>query len=312
MYDDFSFSTSETAQMLNAFKRNNIKVTFENFDDFNKALNEIYPPLFESFCRNFRKHGHEAIMYEHDMELQKITTYHTMFKYYYIQYFEERFVELFKHVIGSLSTWRIKNASKHEKVFRTYDDEFAYCYSADNKLEGYYFMIHKSFDPSDNEIITQQMFKYFGYKEADIHKYIRKNSDIYTIYYLGYNTARKLSKIGTIFNQQMLYDDAVVEKFKDYKHFYDLIKKYDKDIYVQFDANNPDYIGVEINPSLPSKENIPAYLDELVDLGIFTNEQKEYILYNKKTKEAKISCVKYRWENKDSFNVKWYNRVITE
>ena len=54
------------------------------------------------------------------------------------------------------------------------------------------------------------------------------------------------------------------------------------------------YISIEINPSLPSKEQIPEYLNGLVKLGVLTNDQKDYILNSKKTLEAQTCYIKFR------------------
>jgi hypothetical protein len=312
-FEKFNFSPTELSRMLNAFNKNNVKVTFEDFEDFNKSLNEIYKPLFQSYCRNFRKYGHTAILYEHDMNLEKITTYHKMYKYYYIQYFEEKVVELFRHIVGSISTWMIEGASKDKKVFRTFDDEFAYTFDANtHKLEGYYFMLDKAFYPQDDEDIVQQMFSYFGYQEGNVQRYIRKQSHVFNIYYLGYNTLRKLNKVGVCYKRDMMYDEKVKSKYCNYKHLYAILDAYNEhdELQVQFEAKNPDYFGLEVNPTNRSKEDLPEYLDRLVDAGVFTVKQKDYILTNKKTEESTQSCVKFRWEDKDTFNAKWYNRVI--
>jgi hypothetical protein len=309
MNSNFLLSASETAKMLQIFKKNEVQIKFESFDDFHKSLNELYPVLYESFSRNFRKHGWDSVTYEHDMSLQKITTYHKMYKYYYMNFFEKGVVDLFRHIQESMSTWKIDNACKYESNFRSYDDELTYTHNIDGTLDGYYFMVTKILCPEDNEDIINQMFYYFGYEEAKVHKIIRKKTDQYRLQYLGYNFGKRLRKISFSFNQKLFYDDEVKPYFEKYINFYKIVENIDKEIFVQFDAKNPKYIGIEINPCMPDFDNLFVYLEELVEKNILTLEQKNYIANNKKTKQAIGSFPKFRWENENTFNIKWYNRV---
>jgi hypothetical protein len=310
MNKHFLLSGGETARMLEIFKKNNVEIKFESFDEFHKSLNELYLVLYQSYCRNYKKHGYSSILFEHDMTLKKLVTYHKMYKYYYINYFDQKFIDLFIHIQESMSTWKIENTCKHQANFRSFDDEFAFSYDVDGTIEGYYFMVNKTLCPSDDDEIIDQMFSYFGYKESPIHRIIRKRSKEYTIQYLGYDTGKKLKKIGFSFNQKIFYEDEDVKLFfSNYKHFYDIVENTNKEMYVQFHAKNPKYICVEINPCTPTFENLFIYIDELVSKNILDQEQKKYIIDNKKTKQAIGSFSKFRWENEETFNVKWYNSV---
>jgi hypothetical protein len=299
----FNYSVAELTRILQVFEEKNIKVTFDNVDVLHEALNGLFDITHESYCRNYKNSGHTGILYEHDLKKEKIIAYMKCYPYAYMFLInDQKLLDIYADIE---SIFRNFNDGNVKPGIANLTDNFALIYGADHTFYGYYYHIFSDFKLLDEEKILD-MVTFLGCDETPLQNVIRRNSQKYFLTYAGFNPLGNIKKVGYFVDTLSLKNKETRNVLSQYHRFYeimDLIGLCDQEcVQLQFEVDTPNYLAVEWGVS-----NYALICEKLFDTGIITDEERNYILNNKKTKNISRKILKLVWTNKDNLSVKWYN-----
>lgn len=309
MFEKYSYSSSEQAQIFKILKDNNVTLNYESSEDLSNSLNEILIISLEAYKRNFVKYSYNSLFFEHNLQNKKITGYNKIYCYYNLLMFDLKFANMVEQIMDALNA---NFATCGVNVM----EWFYIGYNLDNLKTKYCFStfcpmhdINVAYDPDTNNLVVDNIFAQLNYQELLFHKNIRLKSKYCLLSRLTYNISFSLSEVCYVVSPQIFMEEFVVEKYKNYKGFYNFLQ--DKiDIFdgldVSFKVGDTNYISLEF----PTDDII--CLDDVLSCGIITEEQKNYIQNSSKTKEANNNfMIKMEWKNSENVNVLWYNAEKT-
>lgn len=321
----FEFDTIEIAKILSKFNDRNIKLTFDNLSDINNVFNEIFPVFLQANGR-FQKNNYNSKGHELSCNKMKVTG-----KVLFYQY---------ANVVSLADPNHFQNIQNLHN-FLTY-----FCYfkrmpiidmnglfgvdlSSDEKyLNGYYYSVVPY---ALNQLLPEQQQQSLkDMKLEEIwHDYVLSFSSANNLIYLsyiGFDSRKFISKLG----YSTLIKDFIQKpatKHKKIDNLIDFLKK-EKQLYneefeecgLQFPsisstAFNKEHFGVELVPCpYENKKDRNLYLDvldeyfsKLIDYKLLTTAQKDFILYHDSTVKNKDGVLKFRWNDLQTYDVKWYN-----
>lgn len=309
-----SYSASELTRIMKIFDDNEVKLEFQNFDNLYDCFDKVMPITIEAYFRNYRKKNYHSIFFEHDIQSKQLTNYIKVYTYFDLCFFDQNLINFVKALTEALIldgvTEGMANDPANCSGIRQLNDDFGLCYDLNNIFLGYYFCCVfdvKKITDKQVEILYYNL----GFVEMPIHKKMREISTKFLLYCVAYSPSKHLGKMQYCVNTDLFYNNEIKRIFLKYSNFYtilDTILESEMDeINIQFDANNANYIALEVFPDITK---IDKFLNELVELRLLSVDEKEYIINNKKTKSELIKgyAVKFRWDNLDSYTVKWYNK----
>tara|TARA_B100002019_G_C21241495_1_gene585809 strand:- start:367 stop:1263 length:897 start_codon:yes stop_codon:yes gene_type:complete len=297
MIEKYNYSPFEQAKVYEIFAKHNITFEYESLEDSQKALNEILYVTLQSYKRNFVKYSYNALYYEHSLDLQQISGYVKVFPYLNLMMFDDDIVEK----VGELLTiLRVYNYPPVDLM-----EWFSVGYTTKKSIAEYTF---SSFCPlHDTDIHTvDDIFTNIGYEETKFQRRFRAKSTYCVLSRLTYTPTMKLKRYGYLIDPSIFLEDDVMSRYESYVGFYEFIQdkvtafRY---LDVIFDVNYENYICLEF------ATHDTECLDDLIECGLVTETQKDYITNSKKTAAAENNfLVKVEWIDADNVNVMWYNK----
>lgn len=274
MIEKYNYSPFEQAKVYEIFAKHNITFEYESLEDSQKALNEILFVTLQSYKRNFVKYSYNALYYEHSLDLQQISGYVKVFSYLNLMMFDDDIVEK----VGELLTiLRVYNYPPVDLM-----EWFSVGYTTKKSIAEYTF---SSFCPlHDTDIHTvDDIFTNIGYEETKFQRRFRAKSTYCVLSRLTYTPTMKLKRYGYLIDPSIFLEDDVMSRYESYVGFYEFIQdkvtafRY---LDVIFDVNYENYICLEF------ATHDTECLDDLIECGLVTEAQKDYITNSKKTAAA--------------------------
>lgn len=298
MFEKYNYSNYERAKLFQILKDNNVILQYESDEDVSNALNQILSLSLDSFKRNFIKYSYNNLYYQHDTGVQKISGYVKVFSYLNLMMFDDQLLKKIDEILESLRMYN--NYPPIDIV-----EWFSIAYDSENKVKKYTFSTFCPFHDTELQNINS-IFEKIKYDELPFHRKFRRNSEYCVLSRLIYGRMFSLKEIGYYISPSVFMEDIVVEKYNNYKGFYDFLHdkittfKY---MDVIFKTDDFDYISLEF-----AVEDVEC-LNDLVDCNLLNEEQKLYLINNKKTKEADNNfLLKIEWDDFENVKVLWYNK----
>lgn len=302
----FKYLKRDMKNLVKIFDDNNVKLTFEDFDNLYKSFEKIIDNSVKIKVKNSIDNFYSSSAKEFDLKKRKIVSTGKAYRFSSIDYHPDERIR--------------KNVELIRKMFHYFpkgifniDSTIGVAYHGEsNIIEGYYFAISSgNFSMLDDTIVVD-IFETFNLSK-NIQEFllsIRRESNLIDIEYIGMTFAGLIAKIGFVTPVFMLMQGDY-QKYKEYKKFInvlDVLKDLPQDygVGLQFVANSnySDYIALEY--VITGKEESIQHLEAIRERKIIKIDTLEYTKNMLESEEYDALVFKFKWNHSEDFNMKLY------
>lgn len=311
-------------KLLSVFDRNNVKLTFENFEQLNECLDELVQECENiKFYQNQKELAYTEVC-EIDCGSNKISgktiTYH----------YSTLFLLRDRHHIDNINKlfdifpyyYNVLNISPFD-----YNSNFGYDFTTDGKkLNGYYYSISplnlawlSKITDVNNVFISKFWNEY-------LMSYYLSDKTLLNSY-VAFDRNKLLSKFGyTICLKDFIENTEDKFEYAKIKNLLLFLKETEGKYFIN-DANfcnvqipalnafgyTEEYFAVELwMPKLWETQEqylqiLSNFCDDLIKYELFSVTEKKAIM---DAVEGESGILKFRWKNKDTLETKWYNNTF--
>jgi len=302
----FKYLKRDMTQLVKIFDENNIKLTFEDFNNLYLAFEKVIDTSTQIKINHCVSNFYSSSAKEYDLKKRSIVSSGKAYRYSSVDYFPDERIK--------------KNIELLRKMFHYFpkgifnvDSTFGVAYKGESKLiEGYYFAITSGNIPMLDDNLLTDIFDVFNLPKTtqDFLFSIRRDTDLFDIEYVGMSFSGLIVKIGFV-TPIFMFMQSDYQKYKEYKKFLnvlDVLRELPTDygLGMQYvtNSNYSDYIALEY--VIVGKEESLSHLESIRQRKIIKaetyDETKQFL--NKEDFDAVV--FKYKWENKDNINIKLY------
>jgi len=302
----FKYLKSDMTQLVKIFDENNVKLTFEDFNNLYSSFEKIIDVSTQIKVKHCVENFYASSAKEYDLKKQKIVSTGKGYRYSSIDYFPDQKIR--------------KNIELLRKMFHYFpkgifniDSTFGIAYRDETSLvEGYYFAISNGNIPALDDNLLIDIFDVFNLSKV-VQEFlfsIRRNPDLFDIEYIGMTFSGLIAKVGFV-TPIFMFMQSDYQKYKEYKKFLnvlDILREMPVDygLGIQYvtNTNYENYIALEY--VIAGREESLSHLDSIRQRKIIKAETYD------KTKQFLENEIfdgivfKYKWENKDDINIKLY------
>lgn len=302
----FKYLKNDMKNLVKIFDKNNVKLSFEDFENLYAALEKIIDDSVKIKVNNSINNLYASSAKEFDLKKRKIVSTGKGYRYSSLDYHPDDRVRKNVELIRKMFHYFPKGIFNIDSTFGV-----AY-YGETTIIEGYYFSTTSgNFSILDNDIITD-IFDVFNLSK-NIQQFlfsIKKDTDLFDIEYIGMTFSGLIAKIGFVTPIYMLMQSDYTP-YKEYKKFINVLDvlrdlPYDYGVGLQFvtNINYSDYIALEY--VIAGKEESIQHLEAIRERKIIKSDTLEYTKNMLEIEEYDAVVFKFKWNNHEDFNMKLY------
>jgi len=318
----FELNSLEVTKILAQFNKRNIKLTLDHPNDVNLVLNDIFPIFIQAQGR-IHQEQYNSKCYELDCTRMKKSGVVGFYQYALMVMLADK-----THLYNIQQVHELMPYFSVLKQLPVVDMNgmFGIDLSADEKyLNGYYYGVTPY---SINDVSVDQQLQIF--KDAKVCKiwhdyllsYSANNKQIY-LSYLSFDNRKILARLGySVMIRDFIKSPRL--KYKKMQNIVDFFQNQDElhdlefeecGLQVSSSLLESQHFGLELSPCPREKYRDRAqyidfmdnYFTKLIEYDLMDDKQKDFILTHPDTIENKDGILKFRWENPETFALKWYN-----
>lgn len=317
MKKQFRVLPEQITTINSIFKKNNINVSFENFNDYKKSLNQICLVMHKSRSDFIKSKLDYKYLLEYDLSSpDKPTDKSIAYRFDTAFFHSDQKIHLQMQIIRDYINLSLQKNS----IFDLDGEGFGVIYFPDDvdmKMpRGYYYSLAPDI-LKNSEKSLHKNFLLGLYIEKTSVEYLTKfiefnNLDLGYLSFDGTNTLRNVGfsvdssdEVCDILNQ---YHSSYI-KFTDVINFIKNNYSKDRKIGLQYSNISTKNISIEIPIS---KELLYDYLIKINDIYEISNIEKWKIHNNDCEEDGKNYVLKFKWSNSKKFSLKLYDIFMNQ
>lgn len=318
----FELNSLEITKILSQFNKRNIKLTLDNPTDITLALNDAFPIFLQAQSR-LHQEEYNSKCYELNCDDMKPSGVVGFYQYALMVLLADK-----NHLHNIQTVHKLLSYFSEVKQLPVVDMNgmFGVDLSADEKyLNGYYYGVVSY--PINDVHIDQQNSIFSDMKINPLWidyllDYSLNKKQIY-LNYFSFDSRKILSRLGYSVMIRDFIDSPKI-KYKKVENILDFLKTetslHDlsfEECGLQFSSSlvPSEHFGLEFSPCPRERyrdrseylEFMDNYFTKMIGYDLITPQQKDYILSNPLTIQSKDGILKFRWGNRQKYQVKWYN-----
>ncbi len=287
---------------LQILEAHDIKLEFENPENFVKALEELTEQLLNDKLSEIFHSTSGGLLYEFDLTNKKIISTGLFYPLSTKDYTPHTIVNFHLEILSKIFSFYPRN------LFNLFDD-YGIMYKGQdlNYPVQYYYTVEKEIFLDVEKEDWENLCDFLNIAKHNKDFLCEETDNLY-LRYAGFNLDNKISKLGFHTLLEYFYARNPKKHYSSYTKFEsvcDIISEIalEEMVSLQYSPQDNDYFGLEI--SIPMNK-IKEAAKKLYDASIISKIQYENMYEMNITEEYENSVLKFRWETPTEFDIKFY------
>lgn len=308
----FKYLPSEVARLNQVFQKNDVKLSFESFDNYHKCLEELITEVSKCSIRYHLDNYYVCKSHEYNVSKKVLECTGKYHSYSAVLFSTNDKINYHMNILREAFGYFYKG------LFDI-DNSFGIAYRGKtNIVESFYYKLTNG----NLSTFTKEFFNYFlnslniSKKSIPWLEQLRVETDYLDLNYVSFDVSNNLTKLGFATPVLNFLRSNFISYYSEYvkvNEFNNCVKKLNVDvgigIQLSTDLRKSNFLALEIRTPY---EKLEEYLSIFQQENLISSYDVEYIKSMVRDENSREHTIKFRWNSANSFSVKWYSEFPNE